>query len=129
MEIRRKKMKNVKHIKVFFLCVLTGICLYSNGISAWERTAKENCKKDEKSCEKKAKDKNGDTSKCEKQMDQCKKEAPKTDEDSFASSLSHHSRSQFRNFTPEQKRKAMDYADKNRMSPEDAVAKVMKTNY
>jgi hypothetical protein len=60
-----------------------------------------------------------------KTMDRCKKEMMKEDEATFSSSLSPFAKKQYQGFTPEQRKKAMDYADSNKMSPDDAVAKVM----
>ncbi len=55
-----------------------------------------------------------------KPIDECRK----GDASSFESSLSHYSAAKYRSFTPEQKKKAMDLADNNKMSPDDAVDKV-----
>lgn len=57
-------------------------------------------------------------------QEQCKKDAMKDDGATFAGSLSPYAYKQYKNFSEAQKKKAMDYADNNKMSPDDAVAKV-----
>lgn len=51
-------------------------------------------------------------------------ETRKDDESSFASQLSPYTHNYWRSFSPDQKKRAMDMADKNKMSPDDAVEKV-----
>lgn len=59
-----------------------------------------------------------------KTIDQCKKEASSKDESSFEGALTPHAKRQYRDLTDVQRKKAMDYADKNKMTPDEAVAKV-----
>jgi hypothetical protein len=59
-----------------------------------------------------------------KTPDKCVKESGKADESSFASSLSPYTYGMYKDFTPDQKKRAMDFADHNKMSPDDAVMKV-----
>ncbi len=91
-------------------------------LSGWQRKAMDDCKKDEKSCKKEADKK--DQEACKKDVEACRKNAPKKDLASFESELSRHSRSIYKKFSDDQKRKAMDYADGTKMSPDDAVGKV-----
>ena len=53
-------------------------------------------------------------------------EMRKDDESSFAGQLSPYTYNYWRDFNPDQRKKAMDLADKNKMSPDDAVAKVQQ---
>jgi hypothetical protein len=59
-----------------------------------------------------------------KSMDKCKREMQKNDESTFSAALSPYAKKQYQGFSSDQRRKAMDYADHNNMSPDDAVAKV-----
>ncbi len=59
-----------------------------------------------------------------KTAEQSRREAAKEDHESFISVLSPHGRQLFREFNADQKKKAMDYADNGKMSPDSAVSKV-----
>ncbi len=109
------------------------VCLFSGELSAWERSAMSDCKQDESDCKKEAKGCTDDKGTCKKQAEQCKKDAEAckksaqiSDETSFMNALSPYSKSQFQKFSPDQKKKAMDMADGAKISPDDAVTKVMK---
>jgi hypothetical protein len=62
-----------------------------------------------------------------KSTDSCKQETAKRDESTFVSKLSPYSYKQWENFTPAQKNAAMDYADANKMAPDEAVDRVVRT--
>ncbi len=51
-------------------------------------------------------------------------EVRRDDESSFASKLSPYTYNYWRDFSADQRKKSMDYADKNKMSPDSAVEKV-----
>lgn len=55
-----------------------------------------------------------------KTPDECRKD----DEAAFNAKLSPYTHNFWRDFTPDQRKKAMDYADKNKMDPDAAVEKV-----
>ena len=52
-------------------------------------------------------------------------EVNKENKCNFESQLSHYSYMEYMKFNPMQKKKAMDYADNNKMSPDNAVMRVM----
>lgn len=62
-----------------------------------------------------------------KNPDSCKQDMAKRDVTSFESKLSPYSAKQWENFTADQKHAAMDYADANKMSPDEAVDKVVRS--
>jgi hypothetical protein len=62
-----------------------------------------------------------------KTMDSVKQEMAKSDESSFTSRLSAYSYQQYLRLTPEQKKQAMDFADNNKMSPDEAVLRVVQS--
>ena len=105
-----------KTIALTMLALSAGFCLSTNEV-AWERKGMSDCKKEEKSC-------TDSPASCKKESAECKKDAPKTDETSFSHQLSPAYKSMFKNFNAGQKMQAMDMADKNKMAPDDAVAKV-----
>lgn len=110
-------------------------CLATSGLSAWERSALEKCKQDMSNCQsdvdrckKTAKNSNDCKKmmeKCNATMDMCKRDADKTDESSFANALSPGNKAQFTGLSADQKKKAMDMADGNKMDPDDALAKTL----
>jgi hypothetical protein len=125
-----------KFTSLALLGAVASMCLYTTGLSAWERTAMKDCKEDNDVCKKdvdKCK-KDGSSNcqkvetKCKDKLEKCKKDADKKDQGSFAASLSAFSKTQFQNFSEDQKKKAMDMADDNEMNPDDAVAKVAGKN-
>ncbi|MFI5334450.1 MAG: hypothetical protein ACHQT8_04710 [Chlamydiales bacterium] len=116
--------------------LIAGFCLTTGELSAWQRTATEdckkemdNCKQDANNCNKEGGKKSGKCRKmigsCKQNHRQCKKDAESSDEASFATNLNKSNRNLFKELTPDQKKNAMDYADKNKMSPNDAMAKVV----
>lgn len=73
-----------------------------------------------------------DTARCQrdgKNMQVCQKENNEDNEYDFSALLSPQSLKAFNNFTPDQKRRAMDYADNNQMDPNAAVGKVAANQY
>ena len=86
-------------------------CRHLNGQEA--KNCKAKAEKNKKDNEEKAK--------------QCKKDAEENNEASFAGTLSSSAKIQYDTFTWEQKVKAMNHADKNKMSPDDSVARVYGT--
>lgn len=103
-----------------FLGIAAIACFYTFDVSAWERTASSNCKKATKNCQKSA-------DQCKKDNDKCQQHVHSKDMSSFESELTPYAKSIFTQFSDDRKTKAMDYADKNKMSPDDAVAKVAGT--
>jgi len=89
-------MKNKKIIALALFAVTAGTSLFAGDQTAWER----------------------------KTVEKAKREAQKEDASTFVSSLSPFHYKQFQSFTPEQKKLAMDYADGNKMTPDEAVSKV-----
>lgn len=108
-----------KTVAFTMLALSASFCISTNEV-AWERKAMSDCKKEEKSC-------TDSPSSCKKEAEECKQDAHKTDEGSFYHKLSPVYRSMFKGFNAKQKVQAMDMADKNKMSPDDAVAKVAST--
>lgn len=124
-----------KLIAVSMLSLVAGVCFYGNHLSAWERHAMNDCKHSEKDCKsesKKCNKKDGSckemSATCKEDYNECKADAKGDDMSSFKYHLSPYSKSLFENFTPKQREKAMDLADKNKMSPDDAVMKVNSSN-
>jgi hypothetical protein len=122
---------NSKLITLALLGITTGV-LYSGELMAWQRTAKKECTQDYKDCQKDADKCTKSDKSCKRQSDSCKrdkescmKDVERDDMDEFREELSDLSLSQFEKFTPDQKKKAMDYADNNKMKPDDAVQKVL----
>ncbi len=109
-----------KTVALTLLALSAGFCLSTNEV-AWQREAMSDCKKEEKGCTDSA-------ASCKKEAEECKRDAHKTDEGSFYHKLSPVYRSMFKNFNAKQKVQAMDMADKNKMSPDDAVAKVASSS-
>jgi hypothetical protein len=66
-----------------------------------------------------------ETAWAQKSMQDCQQEINEDNMKSFESQLSPYSQREYRTLNPEQKRKAMSYADKNQMSPDDAVKRVL----
>ncbi len=124
-----------KYMTLALSGLVAGLCLSVGNLSAWERSAMSDCKKDMDQCKKnvdlckKDSSKTSDDCKsmmddCKKDMDQCKKNVDKNDGASFERQLNSYNQNRFVKFSSDQKVKAMDMADKNRMDPNDAVDKV-----
>lgn len=127
-------MKNVKFVNLAVVAA-AGFCLCASHLSAWERTAMSNCKKNEQECKKDAKKCTDEPASCKQQkekckmhMEGCKKDAATADTNSFAAALSNSQRSQFNKMSMDQKKQVMDWSDGNKMNPDDAVVKMMKKN-
>ncbi len=97
--------------------LVAGLCLSAGELSAWQRSAMDDCKKEMEGC-------NKSHDKCKKDMEHCKKHVDKHDASSFERQLNSHNQNRFVQFSQEQKNKAMDMADKNKMDPNKAVDKV-----
>lgn len=70
-----------------------------------------------------------DYNRCQKEgksYSRCEKENADENQRSFESQLNLQSRKMYNEFSSDHKKMAMDYADNNRMPPNDAVAKVAK---
>jgi hypothetical protein len=104
-------------VKIVFLSMVAGACCLTNGLTAWQRSAMSDCKEDAKECTK-------SPDRCQRENEKCKHNANDKDLSSFSSELSTYSSMLFSRFTMDQKKQAMDNADKNKMSPDDAVGKV-----
>jgi len=114
--------------------VAIGAMFSCASLSAWQRAAQEDCQKSHKQCMQNVencKDSGSSSDQCAKMEDMCKQNMKeckanieKKDLASFEAALSSYSRTTFAKFSNDQKKKAMDYADKNTMSPDDAVTKV-----
>jgi hypothetical protein len=93
----------------FALAGLTAVfCLGDSSLEAWTR-------------------KPMDTNRCTqegKDLRRCKKENTEDNSTAFASLLSPEAFKYYNDFSPQEKQQAMDYADNNAMSPNDAVFKV-----
>ncbi len=97
--------------------LLVGVAVCS---VSWQRSgAGEQCKKNRDTCSK-SKDM------CQADYDACMDDAAQQDEDSFLSSATSDSADVYDNFTSMQKKQAMDYADGNKMPPDEAIAKVAR---
>lgn len=66
-----------------------------------------------------------ETAWAQKSLQECQQEIAEDNTKSFESELSPYAQREYRTLNPEQKRKAMSYADKNQMSPDDAVKRVL----
>lgn len=118
----------------FLMCTILGFSLFGS-LNAWERTAKQDCEKNKKQCQAdadRACTSSSDQNQCRKmkddcktQYDQCEKKIKQNDENSFSNALGPFDKTNFNSLSSDDKTKAMDYADKNKMSPSDAVEKVM----
>lgn len=97
-------------MRMIALMGFAGASLNLVELAAWERTPMDEarCKEEGKS------------------LRVCKKENAEDNEYNFGTLLTPQSFKYFNNFSPEEKREAMDYADHNAMNPNDAVAKVGK---
>lgn len=116
----------------FVFVGIAAALFFAQDLSAWERTAKKECKQEYQDCKSEADSKCAtDPNKCKKMKEDCerkyhvcKKNAEKRDEESFQGQLSPSAFSKYQGFSNQQKIKAMDHADHNKMSPNDAVEKV-----
>lgn len=102
-------MKN-KKVMAFVLLTVTTLLSYQAELSAWAR-------------------KPMDTARCQrdrKTMERCRKENDDDNEYNFTALLSPSVYAVYGDFTPQQKKAAMDYADGNKMEPNDAVMRVSK---
>lgn len=97
-------------IAMIALIGFAGVCLNLSELSAWERTPM-----DEARCKDEG-----------KTLRRCKKENAEDNEYVFGTLLTTQTFKVFNDFSPEEKKQAMDYADHNAMDPNDAVAKVRK---
>ncbi len=100
----------------YFFGSVIALCLSTSGLMAWQRSAMNDCKIDKKSC-------TADSATCKAQLKECEQKAPDKDEASFVFALSSYANSLFQKFSAEQKKQAMDFADGNKMAPDDAVLK------
>lgn len=107
-----------KYVSLGLTGIAAAACLLTGELSAWQRTAMDECKKDVDNCTK-------GTEKCKKELEKCKKEAPNKDQESFSRALNKYNQHMFKDLKMDQQKKAMDYADNNAMSPDDAVSKVL----
>ncbi len=106
-------MKKQNRSTILFAISALCLCL------SWKRSDEALlCEKNKKECKLKGSD-------CENLYEQCLIDAARTDEDSFVSHLSNKATVIYNKFTPEEKQQAMDFADNDRMPPEDAVSKVL----
>lgn len=105
--------------KMKWVCAGTALALslIASPLVAWQRSAAKQCTKDAKVCAK-------PKELCKYAKEQCLKDAPSKDEESFSYHLSPYARSLFVQFDEKDKQRALDFADKNRMKPDDAVFKV-----
>jgi hypothetical protein len=101
-------MKTKNFTKLAILTLASTACLSTSELSAWESKPVNysKCRKDGKSDER------------------CQKENREDNLYTFGAELSTDSFTTFNDFTDDQKNKAMSLADGNKMSPDDAVAKV-----
>jgi hypothetical protein len=90
------------------ILALSLLSLLTIGANAWERKPMDSdrCQRDGKT------------------MQRCQKENDDDNEYIFTSLLSPQAYKLYNDFTPEQKKMAMDNADRNRMDPNSAVSKV-----
>ena len=113
------------------LVVTVGILSWSL-LNAWERSAFKLCNKNEQECLKNARLCSEGYSECKQReqlcienVKQCLETSLKNDEISFSTLLNTYYFDKFEKFNSDQKQKAMDYADNNKMTPNDAVAEVL----
>lgn len=123
------KLKSIAALS--FLSALTILSISTSSLCAWERKAMNTCKKEEQSCKKYAnecKKNNPDCKKkpetCTRTAEECKEDVVADDTSSFEMTLSAYAKTLFSKFSPEQKKKALDLADGNKMPTDDAVAKI-----
>lgn len=105
-------MKNKKMIAWTILSITTSFSLFAAEEVAWQR-------------------KQVDTSRCKrdgKTMQRCQEEVAEDNKYNFESELSPDVYKVYEDFTDDQKNTAMDYADRNRMTPNDAVRRVSAEN-
>jgi hypothetical protein len=103
-------MKSKKIFALALLGITTGVCVYGGDEIVWQK-------------------KEMDADRCKQQgktTQRCQKENADDNKYSFESNLSPDVYKVYENFTPDEKTMAMNYADNNRMDPNDAVAKVAK---
>lgn len=100
-------------------------------LSAWERKAEIECNQEEIRCKnevEQCRELNRNCTrtkdKCQDEAIRCRKRAAMEDESSFIQALSSKSFRKYQLLTEKQKKRVLDYADHNRMQPDDAVAKV-----
>ena len=112
--------------------VVLGLSLYAGELSAWERSAMKMCKQHHQECMKDAKACTSDPATCKEQkakckpaLQQCKQDVPSSDANSFAMACSNYYRNKFNKMTMDEKKQIMDFADKNKMAPDDAVKQMM----
>jgi hypothetical protein len=101
------------NIGLTLMSLASGVCMFTADLNGWERQAI-------------------DYDRCKNQGDSegtCKKRDAEINEQNFANLLRADALLLFQGFSPEDKQRAMDYADGNKMSPNDAVAKVNSENH
>jgi len=100
-------MRN-KKASFTLLSLTLGICMLSSELSAWQRTPMnlQRCQQQGKTPQR------------------CEKENAEDNAYSFEALLSPDSYKKYNDFSPDQKKMALDYADGNKMDPNEAVAKV-----
>jgi hypothetical protein len=117
------------------LGVVAGSCLCTLSLSAWERSALETCKKEDRKYMKWVKRKSNKLTPdecallkaaCDEQWLDCINNAAQNDENSFIIELDPIEYAKYQDFSDELKMKAMDYADEHKMSPNTAVKKVAR---
>jgi hypothetical protein len=101
-------LKEVLLMKYIILMLAMLSSAYAENQICWERRPVDwsRCRRDGKS------------------YDRCIRENNEDNEYNFTSMLSPNSYKVYEDFSVEQKQRAMDYADGNRMDPNDAVARV-----
>ncbi len=110
-----------KHfMKIALLGLVAGSWPFINDLGAWQRKAMDECKQDAKECTK-------NPDRCHRDSDKCKSNVFDNDAYSFALELTDYDKGLFSKFTMDQKKLAMDLADRNKMSPGDAVSKIAGT--
>jgi hypothetical protein len=117
-------VKNKNFMTMALLGMAAGVCFFANDLTAWQRSAMSECKQDANDCKEDAGDSKQAQDKCMRKSKRCEGNASGSDESSFANELSAYSKSTFMKFTTDQKKQAMDAADNNKMTPDEAVAKV-----
>ncbi len=92
-------------------------CFVIFELSAWQRTALSDCQRTYKACRR-------SENQCQKENQRCIENASATDLATFQFALTPHVKTIFAQLSDDRKKQAMDLADNNQMTPNDAVAKV-----
>ncbi len=104
-------------MKCLPLCILAIVYFFNVEVCAWERTAQKNCQRDYKSCRK-------TENQCQSDYDRCMQNVAETDMAFFQHALTPQVKAVFLKLSDDRKKQAMDLADQNKMSPNDAVAEI-----